>query len=153
MENWGDQAALEAGECSGGVVLFGTPAEEQQGGKIELLNRHAFADIDVALMAHPSPGMSLYPGMLAREMLEVTYHGVNSHAASNPWQVRIWVSFSVTFCHFLTDFGPIFWTHCSAGRERSRRHNSGLHERRDDAPADEARVASPRRDHRWRHRA
>eukprot|EP01045_Picozoa_sp_COSAG04_P046594 COSAG04_NODE_16960_length_484_cov_0.566234_1_plen_140_part_01 len=45
------------------------------GGKIELLNRHGFADIDVAMMAHPSPGMSLYPGMLAREMLQVSYHG------------------------------------------------------------------------------
>ena len=73
-------------ECSGGVVLYGTPAEEQQGGKIEILNRHGYADIDVALMAHPSPGMMLYPGMLAREMLKVTYHGVNAHAASNPWQ-------------------------------------------------------------------
>lgn len=77
----GVKAALEAGECSGGVVLYGTPAEEQQGGKIEILNRHGYADIDVALMAHPSPGMSLYPGMLAREMLKVTYHGVNAHAA------------------------------------------------------------------------
>ena len=82
----GAKAALEAGEGSGKVVLFGTPAEEQQGGKIELLNRHGFADIDVAMMAHPSPGMSLYPGMLAREMLQVSYHGVNAHAASNPWQ-------------------------------------------------------------------
>ena len=82
----GVKAALEAGECSGGVVLYGTPAEEQQGGKIEILNRHGYADIDVAIMAHPSPGMMLYPGMLAREMLKVTYHGVNAHAASNPWQ-------------------------------------------------------------------
>ena len=24
--------------------------------------------------------------MLAREMLQVSYHGVNAHAASNPWQ-------------------------------------------------------------------
>ena len=43
----------------GRVRVLGTPAEEQQGGKIELLNRHAFEDIDVALMVHPSPGMSL----------------------------------------------------------------------------------------------
>jgi metal-dependent amidase/aminoacylase/carboxypeptidase family protein len=28
----GTHAALQAGECSGRVVLFGTPAEEQQGG-------------------------------------------------------------------------------------------------------------------------
>eukprot|EP01052_Picozoa_sp_SAG31_P040293 SAG31_NODE_5800_length_2322_cov_15.403509_2_plen_113_part_00 len=70
----------------GKVVLYGTPAEEQQGGKIELLNRHAYDDIDVAMMVHPSPGMMLYPGMLAREMLQVSYKGVNAHAASNPWQ-------------------------------------------------------------------
>ena len=81
----GAKAALEAGEAKGGVVIYGTPAEEQQGGKIEILNRHGFADIDVAIMAHPSPGMGLYPGMLAREMVLVSYHGVNSHAAGAPW--------------------------------------------------------------------
>eukprot|EP01047_Picozoa_sp_COSAG01_P083644 COSAG01_NODE_17589_length_1139_cov_0.919231_2_plen_209_part_00 len=39
-----DQAAAAEGGGGGGgrVVLFGTPAEEQQGGKIELLNRRAF---------------------------------------------------------------------------------------------------------------
>ena len=81
----GAKAALEAGEATGKVVLYGTPAEEQQGGKIELLNRHGFADIDVAIMAHPGPGGSLYPGMLAREMVKVSYHGVNAHAAGAPW--------------------------------------------------------------------
>jgi hypothetical protein len=81
----GAKAALEAGEAKGRVVIFGTPAEEQQGGKIEIMNRHGYAGVDVGIMAHPSPGMSLYPGMLAREMVMVSYHGVNSHAAGAPW--------------------------------------------------------------------
>ena len=42
--------------------------------------------VSLTQQVHPSPGMMLYPGMLAREMLQVTYHGVNAHAASNPWQ-------------------------------------------------------------------
>jgi amidohydrolase len=81
----GVKACMDAGEGSGTLAIFGTPAEEQNGGKIELLNRHAFDDVDVAMMVHPSPGMMLYPGMLAREMLMVDYTGVNAHAASNPW--------------------------------------------------------------------
>ena len=35
-------------------MLLGCPAEEGGGGKIDLLNQGAFADLDFALMAHPS---------------------------------------------------------------------------------------------------
>ncbi|HWT32429.1 MAG TPA: M20/M25/M40 family metallo-hydrolase, partial [Microbacterium sp.] len=37
------------------VEVIGTPAEEGYGGKIELLERGAFTELDFALMAHPAP--------------------------------------------------------------------------------------------------
>jgi amidohydrolase len=37
------------------VELYGTPAEEGGGGKIELLKKGAFHGLDLAMMAHPSP--------------------------------------------------------------------------------------------------
>ena len=36
------------------LLIIGTPAEEGGGGKILLLERGAFADVDVVLMAHPN---------------------------------------------------------------------------------------------------
>ncbi|KAL6485717.1 hypothetical protein MHYP_G00051090 [Metynnis hypsauchen] len=38
----------------GSVTVLGTPAEEEGGGKIDLLREGAFEDVDVVLMAHPS---------------------------------------------------------------------------------------------------
>lgn len=39
-------------ECQ--ITVLGTPAEEDIGGKIELIKAGAFADIDLVLMAHPA---------------------------------------------------------------------------------------------------
>ncbi|MFD5457353.1 M20/M25/M40 family metallo-hydrolase, partial [Streptomyces olivaceus] len=46
------QVADEAGLT---VEVYGTPAEEGGGGKIEMLERGAFADVDLAMMVHPAP--------------------------------------------------------------------------------------------------
>ena len=43
------------------VLIIGTPAEEGGGGKILLLEGGAFADVDVALMAHPGKKNSVRP--------------------------------------------------------------------------------------------
>ena len=40
------KAALEAHDVSGTIVLLGTPAEEAGGGKIQLLERGGYADMD-----------------------------------------------------------------------------------------------------------
>lgn len=37
------------------VEVYGTPAEEGGGGKIEMLDRGAFAGVDLAMMVHPAP--------------------------------------------------------------------------------------------------
>jgi hypothetical protein len=36
------------------------------------------------MMVHPSPGMMLYPGMLAREMLQVSAAAAAAAAAAQP---------------------------------------------------------------------
>ncbi|XP_053553157.1 peptidase M20 domain-containing protein 2-like [Bombina bombina] len=42
------------------ITVFGTPAEEEGGGKIDLLEAGAFDDIDVVFMAHPSQEDAAY---------------------------------------------------------------------------------------------
>eukprot|EP01050_Picozoa_sp_SAG11_P004303 SAG11_NODE_272_length_11319_cov_9.730481_1_plen_483_part_00 len=75
----------EAAVTAGTVVLIGTPAEEGGAGKVELIKRGGFADVDVAMMVHPGPGYTLYSGGNAMESVVLTYKGVNSHAAGAPW--------------------------------------------------------------------
>ncbi|GFW61874.1 peptidase M20 domain-containing protein 2 [Trichonephila clavipes] len=49
------KAAMDADpELPGKLLVLGTPGEEGDGGKIDLLSAGAFRDVDVAMMAHPS---------------------------------------------------------------------------------------------------
>lgn len=86
----GCKSAIESsgGTLKGKVVLLGTPAEESGGGKVDLINKGAFKDIDCALMAHPSPGGAAYPKMLAWQWIHLRYHGINAHASVNPQDGR-----------------------------------------------------------------
>lgn len=45
--------------------MLGTPAEEDGGGKIDLINGGVFNDIDVAMMAHPGAENVSRPEILA----------------------------------------------------------------------------------------
>ena len=48
------KAALQrAGVLSARVTVLGCPAEEGEGGKVDLLRAGAFDDVDVAMMCHP----------------------------------------------------------------------------------------------------
>lgn len=40
--------------------MLGTPAEEDGGGKIDMLREGAFHDLDVVFMAHPSKEDAVY---------------------------------------------------------------------------------------------
>ena len=44
------KAALQAHDVPGTVVLLGTPAEEAGGGKIQLLERGAYDEMDACVM-------------------------------------------------------------------------------------------------------
>lgn len=67
------------------IVVYGTPAEETEGGKILML-RHGdcFDDIDVALMMHGSGETTTDIKSLALTKLLVKYSGVAAHAALRP---------------------------------------------------------------------
>jgi len=66
------------------VVLLGTPAEEGGGGKIALLDRGAFDDVHLALMAHPGPVDVAEARPYAVSHSLVTYTGHAAHAAAYP---------------------------------------------------------------------
>ncbi|KAI0339678.1 hypothetical protein BDW22DRAFT_1336005 [Trametopsis cervina] len=83
------KAALVEHDIPGKIILLGTPAEEFGGGKIELLNKGAYDEMDVCLMAHPGPGAlngTVVQPWIAIQNLEVEFTGHPAHAAYAPWE-------------------------------------------------------------------
>ncbi|EGN96673.1 hypothetical protein SERLA73DRAFT_184799 [Serpula lacrymans var. lacrymans S7.3] len=83
------KAALETHNVPGKVVLLGTPAEEGGGGKVILLERGGYTDMDVCVMCHPAPGIAHSAGIstsLAMQAMEVEFFGQSAHAAAAPWE-------------------------------------------------------------------
>jgi amidohydrolase len=82
----GAAAALTrvADEAGLTVEVYGTPAEEGGGGKIELLERGAFKGLDLALMAHPAPVDVAEAEPFAVSHSHVTFSGKAAHAAAYP---------------------------------------------------------------------
>ncbi|WP_432511048.1 M20 family metallopeptidase [Kineococcus sp. SYSU DK001] len=68
------------------VEVYGTPAEEGGGGKIEMLERGAFAGLDLALMAHPAPADVARAESFAVAHSHVEYRGKSAHAGAYPDQ-------------------------------------------------------------------
>jgi amidohydrolase len=66
------------------ITVLGTPAEENGGGKILMLERGAFAGVHAAMMVHPAPMDGDQPAMLAFQQFDVHYHGKAAHAAAFP---------------------------------------------------------------------
>ncbi len=80
--------ATVAPELPGEIVFLGTPAEERGSGKEQMIIDGLFAGLDAALLYHPSDRTHLTCGLLASEDVEVTFHGFQAHAASDPWMGR-----------------------------------------------------------------
>lgn len=68
------------------IEVYGTPAEEGGGGKIELLERGAFAGLDLAMMAHPAPVDVAEAEPFAVSHSHIAYQGRAAHAAAYPEQ-------------------------------------------------------------------
>uniref|UniRef100_A0A8D0KHP9 Peptidase M20 domain containing 2 n=1 Tax=Salvator merianae TaxID=96440 RepID=A0A8D0KHP9_SALMN len=68
------------------VTVMGTPAEEDGGGKIDLIKAGAFEGFDVVFMAHPSQEDAAYLPDVAEHDVTVKYYGKASHAAAYPWE-------------------------------------------------------------------
>lgn len=72
----------------GSIVVMGTPAEEGGGGKIVMLDRGAFRDVDLAMMFHPGNENRVNAPSLAAGFIDFTFTGKASHSAVAPWLGR-----------------------------------------------------------------
>lgn len=70
------------------IIVYGTPAEETYGAKIDMCNNGYFRDIDVALMIHAGDTTCTDESSLALSEYNVTFHGKSAHAAIAPWLGR-----------------------------------------------------------------
>lgn len=71
-------------KIGGSVAVIGTPGEEVYGGKIIMAERGAFADIDAAMIIHPSVSDIANTQALACIGLEVEFRGKAAHASAFP---------------------------------------------------------------------
>lgn len=76
------------GDRSCKIVVYGTPDEEMNGGKIAMKENGCFRDIDVALMMHGSPTTTTDIKCMALKPFVVTFHGKSAHAAIAPEKGR-----------------------------------------------------------------
>ena len=83
-------AAASAARLEVGVELIGTPAEENGGGKIDLLRKGVFDRTVAALSSHPAAygGWAVGGRTLGVVGKRVTFSGVASHAGSAPEKGR-----------------------------------------------------------------
>ncbi|WP_326673811.1 amidohydrolase [Streptomyces sp. NBC_01257] len=68
------------------VKLIGTPAEEDAGGKVLLIEAGVFDDVAAAMMVHAAPSDSVGGSSLAISGWDVVYTGRAAHAAAAPWE-------------------------------------------------------------------
>lgn len=69
-------------EYGGKVLVVGTPAEENFGGKVSMADAGVFDDVDVALMIHPGNKNGLGSRSSALMPLKFEFTGKTAHAAS-----------------------------------------------------------------------
>lgn len=68
------------------VKVFGTPAEENGGGKVRMLEAGVFDGTHAAMMIHPSTVDQVYTNALAIGDVLVDFTGRNAHASAAPYE-------------------------------------------------------------------
>ncbi|CAG8962114.1 hypothetical protein HYFRA_00005157 [Hymenoscyphus fraxineus] len=89
----GVAAALKESKIPGRVRLLGTPAEEGGGGKLVLIEKGAYRDVDACMMLHPAApdedpkfsGKSFSKSSAATQF-KVHFTGEAAHAAQHPYE-------------------------------------------------------------------
>ena len=72
-------------DLPGTLVFMGTPAEEDIGGKIAMVEAGLFKDVDAAMMFHPAAGYTMVGRRgLAMTEVKIKFHGKPAHAAASP---------------------------------------------------------------------
>ncbi|MFQ5839281.1 MAG: M20 family metallopeptidase [Candidatus Methylomirabilales bacterium] len=72
------------GQVPGRVLLVGCPAEEKGGGKISLVEAGIFAEVDAAMLVHPSNRTEIVKRALGLREVRVEFFGKPAHAAATP---------------------------------------------------------------------
>jgi aminobenzoyl-glutamate utilization protein B len=81
--------AMESNRFAGTIRFYGTPAEEDIGGKIFMVKAGLFDDVDVALAWHPaSRNEADIQSSQAIVDFKVEFFGKAAHAAFDPWNGR-----------------------------------------------------------------
>ena len=75
---------LAVDQFGGSVLVIGTPAEEINGGKVPMIDRGAFNNVDAAMMVHPGVYDTATIRALACQSLDVEFFGQAAHAAARP---------------------------------------------------------------------
>ncbi|PPD57765.1 M20 family metallopeptidase [Dehalogenimonas etheniformans] len=75
-----------ADKFGGTVVMIGTPAEELYGGKIPMVKKGIFNDLDAAMLVHPDSVSVAMTQALAVVTLYIEYFGREAHASAYPEQ-------------------------------------------------------------------
>ena len=78
----GLKAAVE--ELGATVQVLGTPGEEGMGGKVTMVRRGIFDEVDFAMMVHPSAENRHSTGGTAVQRVSTAFHGKSSHSAGSP---------------------------------------------------------------------
>jgi len=72
-------------DIPGKLIFMGTPAEEDIGGKIFMVEKGLFKDVEAAMMFHPSPGYTMTGRAgLALTEVKIEFTGKASHASGSP---------------------------------------------------------------------
>lgn len=73
-------------EFGGTVYVYGTPAEETLGAKVDMAEAGCFDNIDAAMVSHPTGKSHERSGTSqAMEALQFTFKGKTAHAAGDPY--------------------------------------------------------------------
>lgn len=76
---------LDNTNAEGTITVFGTPAEEEGGGKIIMLDHGVFEGTDALFFMHPTSWLTKLAGYCMSSMcLHLTFTGRAAHAASHP---------------------------------------------------------------------
>jgi aminobenzoyl-glutamate utilization protein B len=88
------------GSLKGTIKFFGTPAEEDVGGKIYMAREGVFKDVDVMLAWHPETRTRAdVASSQAIVDLAVEFKGKSAHAAADPWNGRSALDGAEAFTH------------------------------------------------------
>ena len=80
---------IESGALRGTIRFYGTPAEEDVGGKTYMTRDGVFNDVDVMLAWHPGDETKAdTDSSQAMVDVRVEFHGRAAHAANDPWNGR-----------------------------------------------------------------